>query len=218
MSPKYAEWLRYVFDRQVTPNGWYFDLDDEPFDAEPIELAGLIASTLENCGRDLAAYSNEQLRYGLSYVLDNGSSDSVFALMSDDVPVALRLRAIDAIKRLYSDVLDKRCAPVLGHVNEPGGNALNQTCYMLWDASPLSYWERSSEPAVFYGAVCEVLAHALRSENRACVESALHGLGHVRLYYPQRVEAIIDAFLAGSVARFPELRGYAQNARIGAVL
>lgn len=217
MSPRYAEWLRYVFDRPVTPNAWFFDLQVEPFDAGPVELAGLVVSTFERCGRDLAQYSNEQLRYGLSYMLDNSSSDTVFALMSDDVPTDLRLRAIAALKVLYSDVFEHRCAAVLGHTDEPGANALNYTCYMLWDASPLSCWERSGQRSVFYAAVSEVLAHALRSPNRACVESGLHGLGHLHSSCPAQVEEIVDAFLASGAARCPDLRRYARAARKGHV-
>jgi hypothetical protein len=178
MPSRYPEWLQYVFDHPITTNGWYFDLDLEPFDAEPVELVEFVLSTLENCGRDLAGYSNDQLRYGLSYMLDSGASDVVFALMSDDVSVDLRLRAINSIKHLYSDLFDRRCAPVLGHTSEAGGDSLNYSCYMLWDVSPLSYWERSKDRGVFYAAVCDVLEHALRCANRACVESALHGLGH----------------------------------------
>lgn len=56
MSPRYAEWLRYVFDRPARPDAPFFDLHVEPFCAGPCELAGLIASTFEHCGRDLAAY------------------------------------------------------------------------------------------------------------------------------------------------------------------
>lgn len=218
MSPRYTEWLRYVFDRPVTPNAWFFDLDVEPFDAGPCELAGLIVATFEHCGRDLAPYSDEQLSHGISFILDNSSSDCVFALMSEDVPLALRLRAIASLEKLYSDIFEPRCAPVLGHLDEDGGNAMNTVCYMLWDASPLSCWERSKEKAVFYGAVADVLDHALRSPNRACVESALHGLGHIHLYHSCRVEQIVDAFLEHGVRRFPELRRYAQRARKGQVL
>lgn len=217
MHPRYNDWLKYVFDRPATPNGWYFDVGDlEVFQAEPSELVELVTATFENCGRDLASYSNEQLRHGLSYILENGASDAVFSLMSEDVPAGLRLRAIASLKRVYSQVFEPRCAPVLGHVNEPGGNALNYNCYMLWDVSPLSYWERSSERAVFYRAVSDVMEHALQSPNRACVESGLHGLGHIHSYYPQGVEDVIDRYLD---ARSPpaELRQYAVNARRGYV-
>ncbi len=217
MHPRYTEWLKYVFDRPATPNGWYFDIEDlEPFEAEPSELVELVATTFENCACDLAPYSNEQLRYGLSYIVDSGASDVVFALMSENVPAELRLRAIAGLKHVYSQVFERRCAPVLGHSSEPGDNALNYTCYMLWDISPLSNWERSPERSIFYRAVCDVLEHALTSPNRACVESGLHGLGHIHSSYPERVEEVIDRYLVA--AKPPEeLRRYAMDAGRGHV-
>jgi hypothetical protein len=218
MSSRYSEWLQFVFDRPTTSDAWYFDPDFEEFCAQPSELADLIATTFEQCGRDFANFSDEQIRYGLSYILENSCSDTVYALKSDDVPMASRLRAIRSLKNLYSGIFEDRCAPVLGHLSQGGGNALNYSCYMLWDASNLSYWESCANSTVFYGAVSEVLNHALHSSNSACVESALHGLGHIHLYYPRRVEEIIDTFIKSSVARFPELRQYAQAARTGNVL
>lgn len=218
MHLRYVEWLKYVFDRPATPNGWYFDIDDvKPFEAEPKELVELVISTFENCGRDLAPYSNEQLRYGLSYVLENGASDVVFSLMSEEVPAERRVRAIDSLKHVYSEIFEQRCAPVLGHISEPGGNALNYICYMLWDVSPLLYWERVQDRNVYYRAVCNVLEQSLQSSNRACVESGLHGLGHVYSSYPERVEQVIDEFLRGAASRTPELRQYAVAARRGCV-
>ncbi|QPF73628.1 hypothetical protein G8A07_12295 [Roseateles sp. DAIF2] len=217
MPPRYAEWLKYVFERPVTPNGWYFDIETlELFEADASELVELVAAAFENCARDLASYSNEQLRYGLSYIVDNGASDIVFAIMSEDVAVELRLRAIAGLKHVYSHIFETRCAPVLGHTSEPGSNALNYMCYMLWDISPLSYWERSPKRTIFYGAVCDVLERALTSPNRACVESGLHGLGHIYSSYPERVEEVIDQYL--HAASPPEdLRRYAMNARRGHV-
>jgi len=218
MHSRYIDWLKYVFDRPATVNGWYFDVDDlEPFEGEPRELVELVTCTFENCGRDLSSYSNEQLRYGLSYILENGASDVVFSLMSKDVPTELRLRAIASLKHVYSEIFEQRCAPVLGHINEPGGNALNYICYMLWDVSPLSYWERSRERTTFYGAVCEVLEYSPQSSNRACVESGLHGLGHIFSSYPERVQQVIDGFLHSAANCVSQLRQYAEAARKGYV-
>ncbi|HET8636414.1 MAG TPA: hypothetical protein VFL96_06155, partial [Acidobacteriaceae bacterium] len=80
----------------------------------------------------------------------------------------------------------------------------------------LSYWERSPERGIFYRAVTEVLEHALQSPNRACVESGLHGLGHIHSYYPERVEDVINRYLK-AVNLEAELRQYAVNARRGYV-
>lgn len=217
MSPRYQKWLQYVFDRPVTPNGWYFDLECPPFEAENNELAELIACTMENCGRDFGAYSDAQLRYGLEYIFNNSCSDAVFSIMDDAVPLALRLRAVEAIGNLYRDCFAQKCAPVLGHTSQPGGNPLNDVCYMLWDASPLSYWERSKDRQIFYRAISDVMAETLESENPACVESALHGLGHICSYYNDRVVEIIDAYLRRNVFVSAGLREYAQKASVGHV-
>lgn len=217
MDPRYTEWLKFVFDRPATPNGWYFDIENlGPFEAEPSELVELVATTFENCARDLALYSNEQLHYGLSYIVYNGASEVVFAIMSENVAVELRLRAMAGLKHVYSHVFESRCAPVLGHTREPGDNVLNYICYMLWDISPLSNWDRSPKRSIFYRGVCDVMEHALTSPNRACVESGLHGLGHIYSSYPERVEEVIDNYL--HVANPPkDLRQYAMDARRGHV-
>ena len=217
MSSRYHEWLQYVFDRPVTPNGWYFDVECSPFEAENAELAELIVFTLENCGRDFSAYSDAQLRYGLDYIFNNSCSDVVFSLMDDAVPCARRLRAIASISNLYRDCFAPRCAPVLGHTSQPGANPLNDVCYMLWDVSPLSYWERSKDKQTFYRAIFDVIEETLTSENPACVESGLHGLGHICLYDNVRAVKIINTYLRRNVFVSAGLREYAQKARVGNV-
>jgi hypothetical protein len=143
LHSRYQEWLHYVFDRPITPNGWYFDFEFSDFGAEKADLAQLVANTMDNCGRDLASYSDDQVNYGLNYIFNNSCSNVVFSLMDDTVPAPLRLRAIASIKSLYQDCFTPRCAHVLGHNDKPGANPLNGICYMLWDVSPLSYWADS---------------------------------------------------------------------------
>lgn len=107
---------------------------------------------------------------------------------------------------------------MLGHLDEPGAGPLNQICYMLWDTTPLGYWEGSSEKETFYPVVLAVLGYALRSRNIACVESALHGLGHLRLHRERDVTPMIDEFIRSSPKLRPELRRYAENAAAGCIL
>lgn len=206
-----------MFDRPDTPDAWYFDFELPMFEANEVEQAELIAYTLEQCGQDLAKFSERQVNYGLEYIFNNSCSDVVFTLMNDSVPMQLRLRAIEAIKTLYRDCFTSRCAPVLGHLDEPGANPLNQVCYMLWDASPLSYWENRPNREVFYGAVIDVMDKALASTNPACVESALHGLGHLHSYCLERVEKVISTYLQRNIFVAPGLQQYAQRAAIGYV-
>jgi hypothetical protein len=218
MTPSYYEWLKHVFDRPTTKIGWYFDVENAHFDADDIELSILIIHTLENCGKDLRAFSNSQINHGLQYIFNNTCSNIVFALISDDVPAEIRLRAIDSIKILYKDCFESRCAPVLGHINELGSNPINEICYMLWDVSPLSWWEekRSPEREIFYNAVIDVLEEALSSNNPACVESALHGLGHIQSSCIERVTEVITNYLK-KVSVSTQLTTYAKQAILGNV-
>lgn len=213
--PRYQEWLHFVFDRPVTPNGWYFDIEFPDFDAERADLAQLVANTMDNCGRDLASYSDDQVNHGLKFIFNNSFSDVVFSLMDETVPAPLRIHAISSIKNLYKDCFTPRCAYVLGHNDEQGANPLNSICYMLWDVSPLSYWENEPDREVFYQAVVEVLEDALASPNPACVESSLHGLGHILSSYIEPVTKVIAAYQRRNVFVSPQLKEYAARARTG---
>ena len=53
--------------------------------------------------------------------------------------------------------------------------------------------------------------------NPACQESALHGLGHAARQAPERIGAIIGAFLEREALR-PEILAYARSARSGCIL
>jgi hypothetical protein len=64
-------------------------------------------------------------------------------------------------------------------------------------------------------AVFDVLGYALGSRNVACVESALHGLGHLRLHRAREVMPMIGRRNRGLR---PELRRYAENAAAGCIL
>jgi hypothetical protein len=62
-----------------------------------------------------------------------------------------------------------------------------------------------------------VLRRLLAIPHDACRESALHGLGHWAIYYPQ-VAQMIDEFLRNTPHLRPELVTYAERARTGCIL
>jgi hypothetical protein len=201
---QYLEWITYVFDRDVRPHGSSWDADRAPaFDATPAETVGLIGKTMARSGTDLIGFSNLQVHSGLNYIFQPYSG-LIQNFTRSDVSLELKIAAIGAMKRLYKDCFEARCDSCLGHLNE--GRGLNVTAYMLWDDTPIGSWARDLPAA--NAAVMEVLEFALRSPNDACVESALHGLGHSRSNCPELVEPLIDHFLATTEdAGTPPLRG-----------
>jgi hypothetical protein len=71
-----------------------------------------------------------------------------------------------------------------------------------------------------YNEVLKVLEYALRLNNPACLESALHGLGHLQVYAPDRVQSIIQNLIvryATQAKHLPELLLYVDNASSGCV-
>ncbi|MCC6536024.1 MAG: hypothetical protein IT162_00635 [Bryobacterales bacterium] len=212
MSPpeRYDEWLQYLFCRNA---------EQARFQAKPHEVVALATQMFLRAGTDLRGFSDDQICEGLQFLLYNTGSDLVFDLMSDAVPLPARLALIAAIPVLYRDCLAPRVAPALGHCNEMGGG-LNTLCYMLWDVTPLGYWANRAHREEFNAALLKALSVVLLLRNDACVESALHGLGHLAADAGlHRVRAIVVEFLArrahGDLR--PELRRYAEHAAYGCV-
>lgn len=214
----YDAWIRYVFDRPTTPRGWFFDEDDVVLDATPVELVACIGATVEHCRTDLARFSDSQVADGIRYIFDNSCSNVVFALKRREVPFDARRRAIAGLRELYRGCFGPRCVDLEAAGADEGAKRLNAACFMFWDVTPIAGWVDPPGERDMYEAVLDVLEDALTSANPVCVESALHGLGHVRLRAGVRVEAIIDAYLARHPDLPPGRREYALAARCGLVM
>ncbi|HMN91396.1 MAG TPA: hypothetical protein PKE68_15345 [Saprospiraceae bacterium] len=69
-----------------------------------------------------------------------------------------------------------------------------------------------------YQAIADVMAGCLRLDNPACVESGLHGLGHMIPFLPDLATPLIDDFLNSNIKNLPAaLIQYARSARSGMI-
>jgi hypothetical protein len=220
--PRYREWLTHIFDRPVGDPAWYFPEDvtvDIHFHGAPAELAALFTHTMQHCKSDLAAFSDAQVDQGLNYIVNNACSNVAIDVKNACLSIDVRRSLLRSIKTLYADCFEDRCAPVLSHLDEPGANPLNHVCYMFWDVSPLLSWRKDPNRALFDEVIVEVLESALALKNPACIESALHGFGHLRAIMGPTcpAKAIITRFLETRPAS-PALKAYAAGAAAGCVL
>lgn len=206
MEQLYKKWIEYLFHRPETE--WYWDLDLEEFESGDEELVRLISMLFENAGTDLKDFSDTQIAYGLNYIFNNSISNTVFSICHEGVEESLRRKAVLNMKHLYKDCLAKRCENEISHNRKIEIGPLNTFCYMLWDTSPLSSWS---------DVVLDVMEDALYIPHDACIESALHGLGHRFVQDEVKVTEIIDRFLSKTKSLNPNLRAYARNARSGYV-
>lgn len=129
-------------------------------------------------GADLVEFSNAQVNDGLNYIFSEACFRHADNFGDSSVWLDLKLAAIRAIKHLYEDCFEPRCDSRLGHPGEGSENPLNYMAYMLWDVTPIPKLNRQVPDAI--GACVEVMEFALHSSNDACIEGAVHGLGHLR--------------------------------------
>ena len=80
------------------------------------------------------------------------------------------------------------------------------------------YRDADAETKAYYRAVAEVMEHCLSLNNPSCIESGLHGLGHLATFQPHLAVPIIDRFLKNRKKLDPPLRRYAEEARTGMIL
>jgi hypothetical protein len=134
------------------------------------------------------------------------------------VPWTERQRYIRSMINLYQDCFATLCTPHLSHIDEPEAGPLNRVCYMWWDIIPIYGMPNDQARIEMDQEILRVMEATLQIDSVACRESSLHGLGHWQLYYPERVQSIIDAFLQTHTGLRDELHSYALQARRGYVL
>jgi len=89
---------------------------------------------------------------------------------------------------------------------------------MWWDIIPISGKPNDPNRQEFDEAILQVLESTLQLDSIPCRESALHGLGHWQLYYPERVGEIIDKFSMTRPQLPEKLHEYMLNAYTGYIL
>ena len=215
----FEEWLIYVFDRPVNPGQeWYWDSDADWWHSSNLQIIQFVTQAFENAETLFEPYSDAQLNQGLWFIASNGCSDYMFALLDPGVPWSARQRCVRSMHNLFEECFAKRCTPHLSHLDEPGASPLNGVCYMWWDILPIGAQPNNPDQTDLDREILGVMESTLRLDAVACPESALHGLGHWHLQYPQRVEGIIETFLKDHEEMRAELRIYAMNASRGCVL
>ena len=207
--PRYAEWILAIF----RPRG---DEANE-FSASPSDIAELIRDTFLHAGDDLRSLSDQVVNDALWDLVSLSTSDYMRCVHHSPVPVVLKCQLVASIATLYRTCFAKRCAPTLGHIDEPGASPLNAICYMFWDIfCPDTSEADDPDSTELSQTVFSTLSEIIRIDHRACIEGGLHGLGELAYRSPKEVMGTIDTFLAE--CRVDDtLRGYANRARVGMV-
>jgi hypothetical protein len=223
--PLFDEWQRYLFQRPTELCTIYNEKMEHFIDrAGQFDFATCSASPDQTCDHFIYTMhtmtavaeqcSEQQITYGLNYIFNSSFSNLPFQLRAAE-PLARRIAAIDAIHEIYAGFLRWRCQPVLGHRSE-SVSRLDSFHYMLWDVTPLTRWCGLSDPPRIMWPLLSMLERVLYIPHNGCIESALHGLGH--MVYQRKdhvIPSIIEKFILATPGLRPELRTYALAAREG---
>lgn len=215
----YDDWLGYVFDHAVPfyEQAWYVEPGADWWNPRPDLAIAYLTRLFQNPEPLVGQFAESQIGQGLYYLVDNGAGAYCRFLTDETVPIGARTACIESMSSLFARLFQPRCAPVLSHLDEPGGSELNRICYMWWDIMPIGAtrtWPRSDP---IHDGCLSGMHDILLLPNPACQESALHGLGHWARGYPEFTAATIDAYLAADPSPRPELVRYAQAARSGCI-
>jgi len=216
----FESWLEHAFGHEVRfqrPE-WFFDIDAPWWDPLPQTAIDFLARLFHRPSVLTERYSDAQIAQGLTYLLATTATGDHGWFSSSEVPLAARRDCIAASFNLFADVFQPRCAAVLGHLNTSQGGPLNTVAYMFWDAFPCVALPEDPHRLELQLETVAVMERILSLDSIACVESALHGLGHAHAVQPGQVEQIIDRYIASGKCAGTELAAYARAARGGCVL
>lgn len=216
----FDEWLIYAFDHPADHLllQWYYDIDADFWDElkNPSVTVEYMTRLFNDASTHLAPYSDAQINQGLWFIVSNGGSSHMFAV--EKVTQAEQVKFWEAVYQCYANFFAEKCSAHLSHLDEKDMNPINSICYMWWDIIPISPYTCGKKLTTLCQGALDVMRRALTIPHDACRESALHGLGHWSMDFPNEVKAIIDDFLKANPDLRLELRQYAVNARAGCVL
>lgn len=222
--PSFDEWVEYCFT-QGYADFRSADIEDEAYVAreerflglDPVLLAGYIVRLFRAPSFIADRYTDEQIGQA-TWFLFGVASEYFSELIAAGIPQDLQVECITSMATLYTDLFDRVCGRRGEDPDTDYCNALevDGAVYMIWDMG-------SHVGAIMFPEKTEYLvqpgfdvldAVLTRCRTSSCLISALHGLGHLKHYHPQRVEQVIDRFLA--TRRPPAwVREYATQARTG---
>ena len=117
-------------------------------------------------------------------------------LLADDRDTAQdrRVACIESIESLFRSVLEPLCNETPTSRDEPEYD-FHMAVHMFWDSLSLQHQPEQSRAPLIGPAVTTLSRILDACKNEPCRYSAMHGLGHLYEFEPQRVRTTIDRFL-----------------------
>lgn len=188
---------------------------------DPITLARYLTRLFNEAGSVVDKYTPGQVADATWFLFGVGS-DFFHAIRNVRVPNDLQALCYKGVSTIYTDLFDRLCnlrGTLAEDCSDSTEHRLDGAVYMIWDMDCISGAVMFGETHLYDPAFGTLETVLDRCETASCLKSALHGLGHIYKYHPDRVESIIKQFLHSRENDLPQwLVQYAKSACRGAVL
>jgi len=210
----FMDWVKAVFDHPVAEREWYWDPQfPDWWDSLGLTDELLVAhmTALFREPSSLESYSSEQVAQGIWFLIgDSSPAQASGALVRSSVDVETRVACV----RSMADFFRLFVAPSAPGRADTDSDPFHIACYMWWDIFPTWGGAHAAEREL-HQAGLHVMTEVLALDSELCHISALHGLNHWHMHYPEYVEAAVDRFLATGGPISATVREYAAAARKG---
>ncbi|MCE5229286.1 hypothetical protein LLG95_06775 [bacterium] len=214
-NEQFDRWVKGIFDQPIHDYAGDIYDDNElirDLHASDLVVLDFIDDVLIHPER-LAPYSSDQIGQGFDYFFCPSVSDIPHAYLNKEIPLLRRKAAVENLRFLYSNYFERLCSSWIMEVGG-GKGQIAEICYMLWDVFTVCP-DHCEEEIVEAGI--NVMREALYSENLSCVVSALHGLGHWKIFGARGITKMIFDWLCARPDLPEFVVDYAQNAMHGHV-
>ncbi len=211
--------IDYIFNRPITKIEWYFGNDPKKYPFKTAEESFEFMEELFTKPNEyLQEFSDDQIGLGLNYIFSNSCSELVEDFKRAKIDYDRKIKFMYSLNSIHKEIFETRATEKLLAGSKDKLSLLDYIVYMFWDINPITepIATTKGNQEKYINALGEVIEQALYLKNIACIESGLHGLGHLAYKYPTLVEPIIDNFLA-QASILPELNEYAKQARTGMI-
>ena len=94
-----------MFDHEASEPKWYFEPEAPVWIGPPDLNVEYITRLFEDPVSVLSKYSDAQLNQGFWFLVSNGASDCMFALMEESIPTEKRLRCVKSFVSVFEKIL-----------------------------------------------------------------------------------------------------------------
>jgi len=210
----FQAFIDFLFERPDGEQEWYFADGFVAPELNPQTAVIYTTRLFDNVGLYAGKVTERTFCLAMDYLINRAASDHCDYFFDESVPESDKTALFSSMYNVFSAVFALKCSTTLAHIARTPQISYNGICYMWWDVLPRHGIPPGREFRAIDEAILGTLVRILELQSLACQESALHGLGHWHVGYPEFVERVIDGFEPRVSA---ELKKYAANARIGHV-